>query len=91
MQIKLVVVVAWIAVSAGFLPSTAWNVANLSPLMVLCTFIETTAKPITTFTEQLRLEDTARESPREPCEWESMSATAWGRNLALMLIPGGTL
>ena len=78
---------AWIAVSAGISPSVVWNVANLSPLMELCTFIETIAKQITTYTEQLRLEDTVKESPKEPCGWESMSETAWGRNLVLMPTP----
>ena len=83
-------VAAWIAVSAGISPSTVWNVANLSPLMVLPTLLQITVKQTPTYTEQLRLEDTVKESPKEPCEWESMLETASGRNLVLMPTPDGT-
>ena len=81
----------WFAVSAGILLSTVLNVVNPSPLLVLCIFKQTTATPISTFTAPVRLEDTARELPREPSKWDSRSATARERNLVLMPIPGGIL
>ena len=83
-------VAAWIAVSAGISPSTVWNAANLSPLTVLPILVQITVKQTPTYTERLKLEGTVKESPKEPCEWESMSETASGRNLVLMLTPDGT-
>ena len=69
---------AWLAVSAGISPSMEWNAENLSLLMALCTSLQTTAEQTPTYTKQLRLEATVRESLREQFEWESMSETAWG-------------
>ena len=63
-------VVVWIAVSAGTSPSTEWNVADHSPLMVCLTLLQTTAEQTPTYTKQITLEDTAREFLQEPSEWE---------------------
>ena len=41
-----------------------------------------------TFTKLLRLEDTAKESPREPFEWESMSVAARDRKLQMRILDG---
>ena len=62
--------VVWIAVSAGSSHSMVSNVMVRSSLMVLRTLLQTTAKQTPTYTEQLRLVDTAREFPREQSEWE---------------------
>ena len=83
-------VAAWIAVSAGISPSMVMNVAIQWLSMVLPTLLQITVKRTPTYTEQLRLEDTVKESPKEACEWASMSETAWGRNLVLMPTPDGT-
>ena len=64
------------------------SVANLSPLMACCLFIEITEKQTATFTELLRLEDTAKESPREPFEWVLMSVVAWERKLQMLILDG---
>lgn len=77
----------WFAVSAGILLSMALNAANLSPLLVLCTYTTTIAALISTSTAPVKLEDIARESPREPFEWDSTLEIAEGRNLVLMLPP----
>ena len=81
---------AWFAVSAGILLSMVLNAANLSPLLVLCTYKTTIATLISTSTAPVKLEDIARESPREPFEWDSTLETAGGRNLVLMLTPAST-
>jgi len=80
---------AWAAVSAGISLSMVWNVANLSLSMVLPTLLQITVKQTPTYTEQLRLEDIARGSPKEPYELASMSETAQDIKV-LMLTPGGT-
>ena len=80
---------AWIAVSAGISPSMVMNVAIQWLSMVLLTFKQTTAKQTPTYTEQLRLEDITRGSPKEPYEWASMSETAQDLKV-LMLTPDGT-
>ena len=82
-------VAVWIAVSAGTSPSTVWNVGVHSPLMVLITFLKTTAKQTPTDTKHLKLEVTAREFPRELSKLESMSEIAWVK-YPEMLLPGGT-
>ena len=82
-------VAAWIAVSAGISPSTVWNAANLSPLTVLPILVQITVKQTPTYIERLKLEGTVKESPKEPCEWESMSETAQDLKV-LMLTPDGT-
>ena len=77
----------WVAVSAGILLSMALNAANLSPLLLLCTYKTTIAALISTSTAPVKLEDIARESPREPFEWDSTLEIAEGRNLVPMLPP----
>ena len=79
---------AWTAVRAGFSPSMVQSVANLSLSKAWCIFIEIMEKQTATFTELLRLEDTAKESPREPFEWESMSVAAWERKLQRLILDG---
>ena len=82
-------VVVWIAVSDGTSRSTVWNVAAHSPSMALTTSFKTTGEQTPTNSKHLRLEVTAREFPREPYEWESMSEIAWVK-YPEMLLPGGT-
>ena len=76
------------AVRDGFSLSMVWNVANLSPLMVWCIFMQIMEEQTATFTKLLRLEDTAKESPREPFEWESMSVAAWERKPQTLILDG---
>ena len=76
------------AVRDGFSPLMVWNVADLSPLMAWCISPQITEEQTRTFTKLLRLEDTAKESPREPSEWESMSVAAWERKLQMLLLDG---
>ena len=76
------------AVRDGFSLSMVWNVANLSPLMVWCIFMQIMEEQTATFTKLLRLEDTAKESPREPFEWESMSVAARDRKLQMRILDG---
>ena len=56
--------------------------------MACCLFIEITEKQTATFTELLRLDDIAKESPREPFEWESMSVAVWERKLQRLILDG---
>ena len=79
---------AWTAVRAGFSPSMVQSVANLSPLKAWYIFIEITEKQTATFTELLRLADTAKESLRELFEWDLMSVVAWERKLQMLILDG---
>ena len=79
-------VAAWIAVSDGISPSMVLNVSIHLPLMALLTFKQITADQITTYIRQLRLEDVARESPRDLCGWESKSETAWEKCLGIRML-----
>ena len=79
------------AVRDGFSPSMVWNVANLSPLMAWCLSPQITEEQTRTFTKLLRLEDTAKESPREQFEWELMSVAAWDGKLQMLLLDGTPL
>ena len=88
-MVTIELLTAWAAVSAGISLSMVWNVANLSLSMVLPTLLQITVKQTPTYTEQLRLEDIARGSPKEPYEWASMSETAQDIKV-LMLTLGGT-
>ena len=83
--------IAWAAVSAGFSLSTVWNVANLSQSMVLPTLFQITVKQTPTYTKQLKLEDIARESPKEPCKWESMSEAAQDIKVLMLTLDGTPL
>lgn len=74
-------VVVWIAVSAGTLPSTVWNVEDLSLSMVCTTSLTTTVERTRTSTKPDTLEGTAREFPRAQSEWDFTQEIAWVKRL----------
>ena len=68
-------VAAWAVVSVGFSLSMVLNVPNQTQSMQLMLLFDTSATKISTFTSTVRLEDTVRGLPKEPCElvwrWET--------------------